>query len=148
VSALTLRSIAIIAALLSTSCSSSSSDLAASAGRPGKFSEIYPLIFPATTRAQCNFCHSLPPNLKSNGKLSMGMDKATAYQALVGKSSLSTNCAGRTLVVPGEPDSSLFLQKVTASPPCGDHMPLGGDPLPVDQVEMIRSWIAAGAMDD
>ena len=113
----------------------------------GTWSEIYPAIFPQTTKAQCNFCHGLPPNEKSNGSLSVGADKESAYQSLVGKTAAGLRCAGKQLVVPGKPDESLLLSKVT-SPPCGDHMPLGGSPLTDDQVEMIRTWIAAGAKDD
>jgi hypothetical protein len=130
-------------AALGLSCSSSSSASAPT----GTWSAIYPAIFPQTTKAQCSFCHSLPSNEKSNGSFSVGSDQASAYQALVGKASTSAKCGGRTLVAPGNPDESLLLLKVT-TPPCGDHMPLGGSPLPEDQVEMIRSWIAAGAKDD
>ncbi len=129
----------------SPACASSSSS-AAPAG--ATFSDIYPLIFPVTTKAQCNFCHGLPANDKSNGKLSMGMDKATAYAALVGKTSSSSMCSGKALVVAGQPDSSLFLQKLDTTPPCGGHMPLGGDALPAAQLDMVRTWIAAGAKDD
>lgn len=132
-----------IAALSGLSCSSASSSPAPT----GKFSDIYPQIFPQTTKAQCSFCHSLPPNEKSNGNLSTGTDRASAYKALVGKSSTSAKCSGKTYVVPGKPDESLLLSKVT-TPTCGDHMPLGGDALPSDQVENIRAWIAAGAQDD
>lgn len=127
-------------------CSGGSST-PAPAGPPATFTQIYPLIFPVTTKAQCNFCHSLPPNDKSNGKLSMGQDKATAYAAIVGKTSSSSKCGGKPLIVPGQPDQSLFFLKLE-TPPCGDHMPLGGDPLPADQIDMVRSWIAAGAKDD
>ncbi|AKU94871.1 hypothetical protein AKJ09_01535 [Labilithrix luteola] len=105
-------------------------------------------MFPLATKGQCNFCHSLPPNEKSNGNLSMGEDKASAYAALVGKPSASHSCSGGTLVVAGQPDASLFFQKLSASPACGGRMPLGGDPLTPEQLDMIRSWISAGAKDD
>jgi hypothetical protein len=128
---------------LAFSCSSASSTPAPT----GTWSAIYPAIFPETTKAQCDFCHSLPPNEKSNGGLSVGTDKETAYKALVGQSSASLKCNGRQYVVPGKPDESLLYGKVT-TPPCGDHMPLGGSTLTDDQVEMIRTWIEAGAKDD
>ena len=132
-----------LAGLALAACSSSS----APSGPPATFSEIYPLIYPRQTRAQCNFCHSLPPNNTSNGLLSMGSEKATAYAALIGKTSASSHCSGKAYVVPGDPDHSLLLKKLTL-PECGDRMPLGGDPLTPEQLEMIRSWIAAGAMND
>ena len=52
------------------------------------------------------------------------------------------------LVVPGHPEQSLFYTKLTATPPCGARMPFGGGALPDAQIEMVRSWIAAGALDD
>ena len=115
---------------------------------PATFTEIYPLIFPRETKAQCNFCHALPANDISNGMLSMGTDRATAYAAIVGVASVSSKCAGRSLVVVGQPDSSLFLQKLGASPPCGGHMPLGGDALTATELEMVQTWIEAGAKND
>lgn len=132
-------------ALVALSCSSGSSSSSSSNAPAATFSQIYPAIFPATTRAQCNFCHSLPPNERSNGKLSMGETRDAAYAALVGPKSVSAACGGKAYVVPGNPEESLFYTKVTTSPTCGDRMPLGGDPLSADQLEMIRSWIAAGA---
>jgi hypothetical protein len=79
----------------------------------------------------------------------LGHAQADAYAAIVGPSSVSAKCgAGRKLVVPGDPSTSLFYLKLTASPPCGDRMPQGGSPLTDVQLEMVRSWIAAGAKND
>jgi hypothetical protein len=121
---------------------------ASSAAPAAKFSEIYPLIFPSTTNPRCSFCHSMPAVDSIDGKLSTGADQAAAYAALVGQTSTSSKCGGRPLVVPGQPDMSLFLQKLGPNPPCGSRMPIGGMPLSGEQLEMIRSWIAAGAMND
>jgi mono/diheme cytochrome c family protein len=129
------------AALSCSSATSSTTPITAS------FSEIYPQIFPVTTKAQCSFCHGLPPNEKSNGNLSTGADSASAYAALVGTSSTSAKCSGKPYVVPGKPDESLLILKLT-TPPCGDRMPLGGDPLSSEQIASIRAWISAGAKDD
>jgi hypothetical protein len=115
---------------------------------PATFSAIYAEIFPVHQKPQCNFCHSNPPNKISNGNLSMGMDQATAYAAIVNKPSTSDKCAGKTQVVPGHPEQSLFYLKLLDAPPCGDKMPLGGDPLTADELEQVRSWIANGAADD
>src|SRR5262245_34956680 len=95
---------------------------------PAKFSEIYAMAFPTSTNARCDFCHSMPPNDVGNGKLHMGADQATAYTALVNQVSVSKNCMGKPLVVPGQPDQSLLLIKLSPSPPCGNRMPLGGTP--------------------
>ena len=54
----------------------------------------------------------------------------------------------KTIVEPGKPDESLMLQKLSPNPPCGNRMPVGGNPFTDAQLEMIRSWIAAGAKND
>jgi mono/diheme cytochrome c family protein len=115
---------------------------------PATFTQIYAELFPVHQRAQCNYCHSNPPNNLSNGNLSMGSDKAAAYAALVGKMSAGTKCAGHSLVVPGHPEESLLYLKSQEPPPCGGRMPLGGDQLTDTQLEMVRTWIAAGALDN
>ena len=115
---------------------------------PATFTQVYEAMFPVHSKGQCNFCHSLPPNQKSNGMLSMGEDRATAYAALVKKPSASAGCKAQVLVVPGKPAESLFLAKLEPSPGCGDRMPLGGSVLTSAQLEMVRSWIAAGALDN
>jgi hypothetical protein len=113
-----------------------------------KFSDIYAMAFPAMTNPRCEFCHSMPPSDVGNGKLHMGSDPATAYAALVGKVSVSAFCMGRTIVDPGHPETSLMYLKLSPNPPCGNRMPLGGTPFTDVQLEMVRSWIAAGAMND
>jgi hypothetical protein len=113
----------------------------------GKFSAIYALAFPTTTNARCEFCHGMPANNVGNGKLHMA-DLATAYAALVGQTSMSSMCMGRLLVVPGQPEMSLFYLKLSPTPSCGSRMPLGGTPFTDEQLEMVRSWIAAGAPND
>jgi hypothetical protein len=122
---------------------------AAGQAAPGaSFSAVYAMMFPMETNARCNACHANPANDVSNGKLSMGMDKATAYAAIVGKASASSHCMNQMLVVPGKPEASLFYLKLTATPPCGVRMPNGGNPFTEAQLEMVRSWISAGAHDD
>jgi hypothetical protein len=132
------------------SCSSASTD-GSSAGAlspPATFTAIYAAVFPLGTTAQCNYCHDRPANQKSNGNLNMGHTQDAAYAALVGKTSQDTLCAGGTqLVVPGNPDASLFYAKLT-NPPCGERMPQGADPLTDAQLAMVKSWIAAGAKND
>jgi hypothetical protein len=128
-------------------------DAGAEAGGSGggsavTFSAIYPMLFPSETAPRCNFCHSMPASDTSNGNLRMGSDMAAAYAALVGKASTSSQCKGKALVVPRQPEMSLLLQKVSANPPCGSRMPIGGTPLSAAQIGMIRSWIAAGALED
>ena len=112
------------------------------------FTQVYEMLFPRTTNAHCDMCHGLPPYDISNGNLSTGMDKASTYAALVGKMSTPASVRVAPLVVPGQPEESMLLQKLSDPPPCGDRMPVGGMALSQEQIEMIRSWIAAGASDE
>lgn len=121
---------------------------AADGGPPGTFTEIFETLFPQTTNARCNFCHSMPASDISNGNLSTGTDQASAYAALLGVVSTSSRCGGKTLVAPYHPEDSLFLDKLMGKPTCGDRMPLGGAALSDADLEVVRSWIEAGAKDD
>lgn len=92
------------------------------------------------------FCHGA-----SAGNLPMGT-RAQAYQSLVGVTAAGDAC-GRTglkRVDPGNPDASLLINKISvAVPGCGTVMPPGaGVSVPPDQIALIRSWIAAGALDN
>ena len=115
---------------------------------PGTFTEIFETLFPPTTNARCNFCHSMPASDISNGNLSTGTAQDTAYAALVGTTSSSSRCAGKQFVVPFHPEQSLLLEKLQDEPSCGDRMPLGGMALSETELEVVRSWIAAGAKND
>ncbi|HVW24934.1 MAG TPA: hypothetical protein VHC69_06160 [Polyangiaceae bacterium] len=112
------------------------------------FSQIYAMAFPSMTAPRCEFCHSMPPSDVGNGKLHLGTDQQTAYAALVGQTSMSARCGGHPLVVPNQPEMSLLYLKLSPNPPCGSRMPLGGTPFTDAQLEMVRSWIAAGAPND
>lgn len=60
----------------------------------------------------------------------------------------STQVPARKRVVPGDPDASYLLEKVRSErPSVGVRMPPAA-PLPADSIELIRSWIAAGAAND
>jgi hypothetical protein len=140
---LTCAFIAVVA-LATAACSSPTTT---SPSLAPTFTNVYAQIFPVETKAQCSFCHSLPPNAKSNGSLSTGTDKASAYKALVGPATTTACSATKPYVVAGNADESLLFLKLT-SPPCGGRMPLGGDALTADQLDLVRRWIAAGAQDD
>jgi hypothetical protein len=119
---------------------------AAGGGAPAAtFTQVYAMLFPRSSSGQCEMCHGLPAHDVVNGNLETGMSQDTAYAALVGKTSTSTRCMSRPLVVAGKPDESLLYLKLSPTPPCGVRMPNGGSGLSAAQIEMVRSWIAAGA---
>lgn len=57
--------------------------------------------------------------------------------------------ANGAAIIPGDPDGSLLVQKLTCGPDCpdvpGDQMPLGGSLSP-EQIEAIRTFVAETAM--
>jgi hypothetical protein len=85
--------------------------------------------------ARCSGCHSPGPGEYAGLDLtSPGVDKRT--------SGVVATCKGEVLVVPGVPDASYLLSKLTeTSPACGSQMPLNGM-LGTDDLDCVESWIA------
>lgn len=74
----------------------------------------------------CWECHSA-----DNTELGLRLD---SYEGVMQGSDYGT------VVEPGDPDGSLLVDMIAA----GD-MPEEGDPVPPEQLEVIRTWIAEGA---
>lgn len=51
-------------------------------------------------------------------------------------------------IVPGKPDESELMNQITGGEGTAPAMPKEGAPLTVVEVDLIRRWIAAGAVDD
>ncbi|MEO8903714.1 MAG: hypothetical protein ABI627_19515 [Polyangiaceae bacterium] len=97
---------------------------------------------------RCVICHDAGKHgLPAYPQLSL--IAADAHAALV--NAKATEPCGGVLVVPGSPDASYLVRKVTDATPCyGSHMPrvfeVGvAPPLTAEQLGTIRSWVAAGA---
>lgn len=75
-------------------------------------------------------------------------DLELAYRALMAPRATSMLCVGEVRIVPGDPDASLLVRKVADGPaPCGERMPAGTFPrMPAEDVEVLRAWIASGAI--
>lgn len=97
------------------------------AASPSYFRDIRPIL-----QRQCQGCHQ--PAMKSSG-----LD-LTAYEGL-----LSGGKRGASVQPEAGADSLLVKYLTGAMKP---QMPLGSAPLPADQVESFRQWIASGAKDD
>jgi len=78
----------------------------------------------------------------------MRLEAGSSYSNLVNV--VASGCMdGRVRVVPGSASTSYLVQKLTAVDICsGRQMPLMGTPLPTTQIDLIRSWICRGAMND
>lgn len=56
---------------------------------------------------------------------------------------------GSTIVVPGQPCDSGLVLKLSEGPPFGSRMPLDGPPyLTEEEIQLVKDWIAEGAIDD
>ena len=72
-----------------------------------------------------------------------------AYHNILNKKSVTPMCASTnlSLIVPGQPDSSLLLKKIEGTQPCGMGMPLGAPLGPNNAITLaVRQWITAGAL--
>ncbi len=85
-------------------------------------------------QSNCQGCHQ---PAKSEGKLSL-----TCRAEL-----LKAGESGEAAVVPSQPEASHLLKAIT--PKDGKaEMPKGKEPLSATQLDLMRRWIAAGAVDD
>ncbi|MFQ5732348.1 MAG: c-type cytochrome domain-containing protein, partial [Planctomycetaceae bacterium] len=85
-------------------------------------------------QANCHGCHQ---PAKANGEYVM-----TSFKKL-----LAGGESGDAAVTPGKPDKSYLIDQIT--PENGEaEMPKGKKPLSKDEIALIRTWIAQGAVDD
>lgn len=78
---------------------------------------------------RCAECHS-------GDNIELGLNMET-YQGLMAGSDYGT------VVEAGDPDSSLLVDMIMS----GD-MPEDGDPVPPEELELIKTWIAEGALNN
>ena len=92
----------------------------------------------------CIGCHGGP---QPTAGMSLEADRVAAD--LIAQPATNVVAADRKWlrVTPFKPEASFLMYKIT-TPPLGggDRMPQHGKPLPDDQVEIIRRWIADGAL--
>lgn len=95
------------------------------AHEPVSFSaEVMPIL-----ERRCWECHS-----EQNTELGLRLD---SYEGIMAGSDYGT------VVEPGDPDGSLLIDMVES----GD-MPEEGDPVPPEELEVIKTWIAEGAQNN
>lgn len=95
----------------------------------------------------CTTCHA---SGRSGG---LDLRASTSYTSLVNTAAAGSPCGGKghTRVVPGKPDESLLVSKLSPTPVCGIRMPQYNDTYfdnNPGQLIRIRSWILAGAANN
>jgi hypothetical protein len=74
------------------------------------------------------------------------LDDANSYGLLVGIASSQVSSTLR--VAPGDPDNSYLVQKLEGTASVGAQMPLNAPPIEQASIDVIRQWIADGAIED
>jgi mono/diheme cytochrome c family protein len=89
------------------------------------FSEQIMPIF----EAHCTECHGA-----TSAELGLNL---TTYESAMAGSDYGT------VIEPGNPDGSLIIDMISS----GD-MPQDADPMPAEQLDLIRTWISEGALNN
>lgn len=103
------------------------------------FSEIQASVFSPTCAV--SGCHS-----GAGASASLNLESANSFTMLVGIA--STQDAAIQRVNPGNPDISYLIQKLEGTAATGQQMPANQTPLAQSEIDIIRQWITAGAIDD
>jgi hypothetical protein len=98
------------------------------------FQEIQDTVFSPI----CTQCH-----IGTNAPLGLRLDAANSYALLVNVP--SGEVPGLLRVNPGNANQSYLVQKIRGTASVGGRMPLGQAALPQDRIDLIVSWITAGA---
>ena len=88
----------------------------------------------------CIICH-----IGAGAPQGLRLDEASAFDNLVDQPAVEV---GLLRVEPFFPDRSYLVQKIEGTASVGAQMPFGGPRLPDEDIQLIRDWIAAGALPD
>ena len=87
--------------------------------------------------ASCSgYCHT------GGGSYTGGLDLSSYTNLMSGYSNHGP------VVISGDADNSILIQKLQSPPPFGDQMPLDQDPLDHLSISIIATWINEGANND
>jgi hypothetical protein len=103
---------------------------------PGSLDELHSRVLAKRCSGQPGLCHNgqFEPNLST---------PAMTYAYLVRRPSLEK--PDRLRVLPGDPSTSLFIDKIR-NRNVSTQMPLGGEPLEEADILALEAWITAGAL--
>lgn len=108
-------------------------------GTGATLQRVQDLIF--TPRCAVAFCHDATTH--SNDLV---LEEGRAFENLVGIVPFDPEArdAGLLRVEPGNPDDSLIVLKLEGPPPAfGSRMPLLGEPLTAEEIQLVRDWITS-----
>lgn len=89
----------------------------------------------------CSVCHV---DGGVAGFTGLWLDELSSAASLIGVASSEVPALQR--VDPGDPEGSYLVQKLEGTAAVGEQMPPGGPFLPQSSMDVIREWIAAGAV--
>ena len=104
-----------------------------------------PSLSPQSRKAIPSFDHDIAPIFQAVCVKCHGAENAQAKLRLDSESSVLAGGVSGKLVVPGNSKDSLLVERLlglTDAP----RMPMGADPLPASQIDLIRAWIDHGAI--
>ncbi|MFQ5641359.1 MAG: hypothetical protein ACE5IR_25550 [bacterium] len=124
-------------------------------GDPEGTAEGYATQIQPIFDTNCTRCHS-PGGIgfiQTGGNQDNGLDltRGNSYNKIVSQPTFELpDTAPVMRVLPGDPDGSYLIQKISsASPKSGSRMPLDGPPfLSQNAIQLIRDWIEEGAPDN
>jgi hypothetical protein len=94
---------------------------------------------------QVHFSRDIRPILNQNCMpCHGGVRQKNGVSFLFREEALGVGKSGRRTIVPGKPDESELIARVTSSDP-ETRMPYHGPPLPPQQIALLRRWIKEGA---
>lgn len=73
-----------------------------------------------------------------------GVKKSGEFSMLFQEEAYSANESGKRAIVPGSPEESEMIRRITHPDP-NERMPPEGNPLPEEKVELLTQWIEQGA---
>ena len=105
---------------------------------PSLATDIQPIFNKSCAFANCHDASAAAGLDLSNGK---------AHANLVNVA--STNDPAKVRVIPNDADSSYLYFKIIGNPGDGTlRMPIGGNPLPDNEIQLLKNWIDAGAKNN
>lgn len=105
------------------------------------------LLFNGLTYAQVSYNDDIQPIFNENcTSCHGGLSGVTlsSYDAVMNGVGDQYN---KNIVIPGEPDESPIVDKISPNPTVGDRMPQGGPFLDDEEINRIRQWITEGALE-